>query len=290
MKLSRRESLFGLLVLSPALLFFLIFLAYPVLLSLQFSFTDFDLTTGKPPGFIGLRNYINALIDPVVTDSIVRTFIFAAGTCAISFLLGLILALMLNEDLYLKRILRSVSIIPYVMPSTASALMWLWIFDGEYGIANYILKTLGLISQNVVWYAYPSTAIMGIIITTSSKMTPFMMLILLAGLQQVPESFYECAKVDGANFVQRFRFITIPAMKGVIAVTVVQGIIWSFKTFDVIYAQTLGGPYYSTTTLSYLVYHYSFDYLRFGYGSALSFILTFLILLLTILTIKVLKE
>jgi len=290
MKLSRRESLNGLLLLSPALLFFSIFLIYPVSLSLQFSFTDFDLTTGKPPDFIGLRNYINALKDPIVIDSIIRTFIFSAATCSISFLLGFVLAILLNEDLYLKRILRSISIIPYIMPSAANALMWLWIFDGEYGIANYILKTLGLISQNIVWFAYPPTAMMGIIITTSSKMTPFMMLILLAGLQQIPEIHYESAKIDGANSIQRFRFITLPAMKGVIGVTVVQGIIWSFKTFDVIYAQTLGGPYYSTTTLSYLVYRYSFDYLRFGYACALSFILTLLILLLSVLTIKLVRE
>jgi multiple sugar transport system permease protein len=290
MKVGIKESLFPFLLLSPSLFFFLIFLMYPVLNSLQLSFTNFDLSSLEPPRFIGYSNYIYAFTDSIVIDSIIRTFVFALGTCSISFFLGFLLALLLNEDLMFKKILKTISIVPYIMPASANALMWLWIFDGEYGIINYVFKKLGLISQYVVWYSLPTTAMMGVILTTCSKMTPFLMLILLAGLQQIPESLYECAKIDGANSLQRFLYITLPTMKGVISVTIVQGIIWAFKTFDVIYAQTMGGPYYSTTTLSFLVYRYSFEYLKFGYSSSLAFILTLLIFLLTILTMKLLRE
>jgi multiple sugar transport system permease protein len=220
--------------------------------------------------FIGLRNFTQLFADPVFITSVINTLIFTAASVGGGFSLGFGLALLFNERLPFRNILRGLALIPWVVPGVIVALLTLYMFNGEVGIINYTLKTLGLIDQFIPWFGSTEHALLAIIIANIWNQTPFYMVMLLAGLQLRPDDLMEAAKIDGAGTWARFRYVTLPHLKGIIMIVTALMIIWNFNNFDLIWTTTQGGPVNATMVLSVYTYRQAFLNFRLGYASAIA--------------------
>ncbi len=250
--LRRREALWGYLFLAPFIAGVLIWQAFPLLLSLYHSFTDYEVLT--PPVWVGLRNY-----ERMVGD------------------------LLLNAKVRGIRIFRVVTYLPSQLPIVASAFIFLWIFEPNFGIANYLLSLIGIEPQRWLFdpvLAKPTLAIMGIWGIGTG------IIIFLAGLQGVPESLYDAAKVDGANATRQFIHVTLPMISPVLLFNLIIAIIGSFQVFDLAYLMTKGGP--GTETLFYVLYIFrnAFELFKMGYASALAWVFFLVVLVLTFLNFR----
>jgi multiple sugar transport system permease protein len=277
----RHEALWAYVFLAPFILGFLIWQAVPVFLSLAYSFTDYDIF--RPPVWAGLKNYQTMLADELFWVSLVNTAIYTllAVSIFVSFSLGT--ALLLNVKARGIALFRLATYFPSQMPIVASAFIFMWIFEPQFGIANYIFSLVGAPPQ--LWLfdpvlVKPTFAIMGIWGTGSG------MLIFLAGLQSIPESLYDAAKVDGASKFRLFVHVTLPMLSPVILFNLILAIIGSFQVFDLAYIMTDGGP--GTATLFYVLYLFrnAFEYFKMGYASALAWVLFLIILGLTYLNFR----
>lgn len=279
-----KESIYFHLYISPWLLGFLIFTLWPIIQSLYISFTDWEMQLNVIPKFIGISNYKNLLFDdPLFWISLKNTFYYAFGSVPLGLLLALILALLLNQKLRGITIFRTIFYLPSVISGVAVALLWVWIFNPNFGIVNAILARLGLPTPG--WLTDPTWAMPALIIMSLWGVGGSM-LIFLAGLQGIPTEFYEAAEIDGANWWSKFKHITIPLLSPTIFFNLVMGIIGSFQVFTNVYIMTSGGP--GTATLVYVLYLFqnAFLYFKMGYASAMAWILFVIILVLTLLVIK----
>jgi multiple sugar transport system permease protein len=277
----RRETFWGYVFLLPFIAGVFLWQVYPLLLSLYYSFTDYDLL--QPETWVGLQNYQEMLDDKLFWVSLVNTAIYTAMSVAIFLFFSLGGALLLNATVRGITFFRLVVYLPSQLPLVASAFIFLWIFEPTFGVANYILQTLGLEPQ--MWLfdpvlAKPTLAIMGIWGIGTG------IIIFLAGLQTVPESLYDAAKVDGAGALRQFWHITLPMVSPVILFCLIISIIASFQVFDLAYIMTDGGP--GTETLFYVLYVFrqGFEFLNMGYASALAWVLFLIVLALTFLNFR----
>jgi len=204
-----------------------------------------------------------------------------------SVLIGLGLALVLNQASLASAILNRVFLIPWALSFVVNGLMWKWMYNGDYGIINYVLFQVGLIDRYKSWLGMSSTALIAITIADAWKAIPFVGLILFSGLKSIPEELYEAAKVDGADTIRRFWFVTLPGLRPVLLVTLIIQTMWSILAFASIWPVTQGGPADATMLLNVYAYQQSFMYLNLGYGAALAYVIAGLILLLTIVYLKV---
>jgi len=237
------------------------------------SFQSYDLRRPSQIRFTGLANYIAALHDGLFWQAMLRTVIWVAAGVGFQFIFGFILALLLNRRFWGRGFFRSISLIPWVTPGVLIGLMWRWIYDGNYGVLNDLLMKLGLIDNYIPFLAQQSTAFPAVILTIIWHGIPFFALMLLAGLQGIPDELYDAADVDGANRIQRFFWIIVPSLKNTIFVTTLLRIIWVANSVDVIFNMTEGGPAYSTQTLSVYVFNKA-NTLNLGYASTLAIFLT----------------
>lgn len=237
------------------------------------SFQSYDLRRPSQIRFTGLANYIAALHDGLFWQAMLRTVIWVAAGVGFQFIFGFILALLLNKRFWGRGFFRSISLIPWVTPGVLIGLMWRWIYDGNYGVLNDLLMKLGLIDNYIPFLAQQSTAFPAVILTIIWQGIPFFALMLLAGLQGIPDELYDAADVDGANRIQRFFWIIVPSLKNTIFVTTLLRIIWVANSVDVIFNMTEGGPAYSTQTLSVYVFNKA-NTLNLGYASTLAIFLT----------------
>ena len=222
-----------------------------------------------PKKFLGLANYIRLLKDPNFWRSARFTLLFAFGSVALEVGLGTIFALLLNEKLPLRGWLRAAVLVPWAIPIAISARVWELVYNYNYGLANYLLIKLGISSGPINWLGSGWGAFLSLLLADVWKTTPFVTIILLAGLQAIPEELYQQAKVDGTNFYQRFLKITLPLLKPVLLVAILFRTIDALRIFDLVYVLTHGGPGGMTTSLS--LYGYKFFLSSdFGYGSAVS--------------------
>lgn len=268
--------LWAYIFLAPFIAGFVLWQAGPLLLSLYYSFTEYDLL--QPERWVGLANYQRMIDDRLFGVSLVNTAIYTAMSVAIYLVFALGGALLLNAKLRGITFFRLVVYLPSQLPLVASAVIFLWIFEPTFGVANYILQTIGVQPQQWLFdpvLAKPTLAIMGIWGIGTG------IIIFLAGLQSVPESLYDAAKVDGAGTVRQFWHVTLPMVSPVILFSLIISIIGSFQVFDLAYIMTQGGP--GTETLFYVLYIYrnGFEFFRMGYASALAWVLFLLILALT---------
>ncbi len=279
--MKKRRSLTPYLLIAPSAVIVVCVVLIPVIRAIVMSFQSYDLRRPKEIGFVGLSNYIGALNDPLFRNALLRTVIWVAAGVGFQFLIGLLLALILNGRFRGRGVVRAVSMIPWVTPGVLIGLMWRWIYDGNFGVLNDILKKLHLIHTDIPFLSQVNTAFPAVIVAIVWQGIPFFALMLLAALQSVDTDMYEAADMDGANRIQRFFYITLPSIKNTIFITVLLRVIWVANSVDVIFNMTEGGPAYSTQTLSVYIYNKA-NALDLGYASAMAVMLAVLLLAVVI--------
>ncbi len=276
-----RSTIWPYLLLLPALIVMLSVVIVPIINAVSMSFQSYNLTRPKKIGFIGLQNYVTLFHDPQFWSSLLRTVIWVIFGVGCQFLFGFLLALVLNKQFKGRGVVRAVSLIPWVTPGVLIALMWRWMYDGNYGVINDILMRLGLIHENIAFLSKPATAMPSVIVTIVWQGIPFFALMLLAGLQGISYDLYEAASIDGATGWQKLFYVTIPSLRNTIFVTTMLRIIWVANSVDVIFNMTEGGPAYATQTLSVYIYKKA-SALDMGYASAMAIMLMLVLLLAAI--------
>jgi multiple sugar transport system permease protein len=247
------------------------------------SFHEYKLT--KPNAvlpFIGLLNYFLLFKDQVFYMSLAKTFYWVFFSVSLQALIGLVVAIVLNQKFRGRALIRGMVLVPWVMPTVVSGLIWAWIYDGTYGVLNDLLMRFSLISENVSWLGSRVLALPAVIAANIWKGYPFFAISLLAGLQAIPKELYEAAEIDGASTWQRFVNITIPQLKHVILITTMLRVIWTTNTTDLIFVMTNGGPGYTTHVLALYSYLTAWSKLDFGYSSTIA--ITLLVIMLAIIT------
>lgn len=248
-----------------------------------------DLTSLTGQSFVGLRNYTTALTDPEFWGTAGRTVYFTVVSVGLELVGGLVGAVLLNEQFRGRQLIRCLLLVPWAMLTLSTALMWFWIYNPTYGILNALLLRMGVLDTPRVWLADPFWAMQAVVLADVWKMTPFMTLLLLAGLQPIPQELYEAAVVDGATRWQTFRHVISPLLRPMMLVAVVFRSLQAFKVFDMIYVLTSGGPAETTNVLALYTYRQVFRYLHVGYGSALSWLIALATLVLVMVYMRVLQ-
>jgi multiple sugar transport system permease protein len=263
----------------PAALFLILFSIYPLIFSFRLVFFKWFLNKPNPPSFIGLSNIQNVLLDTRFWNSLRVTLVILLIAVTVETLAGLFLSLLFRDKVYGKRIIISLLMIPIMISPMVIGIIWRFILNPEIGIANYILKMIGL--QPLVWLGDIKYALSTIILIDIWQWTPFMFIIFLSGMQGISPNLYEAAEVDGASEWGLIRFITIPMLKPIMYIGILIRSIDSFKMFDLVYILTRGGPVNSTETASLYIYKTGFNFFNMGKASTMSYILliimTFLI-------------
>ncbi|MBK6586111.1 MAG: sugar ABC transporter permease [Acetomicrobium flavidum] len=279
------EVALGYLLLSPVILLVGFLVLAPVIGTFVSSFYR-DITFMPPVKFIGLGNYKRMLADPAFWQSVLFTLGFTVVSVFLESVLGMFFALVINEKFKFRGIMRAVVLIPWAIPTIISAKLWQLMYNYNYGLLNYILVHLHLVSQPINWFGSPTGAFASIVIADVWKTAPFMAILFLAGLQAIPNSLYEAATVDGASLSQQFFKITLPLLAPIIVIALIFRTIDAFRIFDLIYVLTGGGPGGATSSLS--IYGFNAYILGdFGFGSAVSVITFLLILVFTIIYLRV---
>lgn len=278
----RRVPILPYVLLSPAVVVTLVIIFLPMVQAMFMSLHDYILWRPRDITFIWLENFAAALDDEVFWISLRHTAIWIGLTVPLQLLLGLATALLLNQDFRWRALARGLIIIPWALPSVVIGLMWSWIYNPNYGVLNDLLLRIGLIGQAVPWLATSETALYSIIVTLTWQGFPFFAVMILAGLQAIPRSYYEAAELDGATKWQQFWHITLPSLGGVLITATLLRIIWVANSIDVIYVMTGGGPGYATHTLPLYAFNRTYSGMDFGYGSALAVIFTLLLLVVVV--------
>jgi len=279
--MARREAIAFYLFISPWILGFTIFMAGPIISSLILSLTNYSIIS--KPQFIGLDNYKALFQDRLFIKSLSNTSFYAALFIPFAIVASFTLAMMLNQDVQGLAFYRTIYYLPTVVPIVASAILWLWLFNPQWGLINMGLRIIGI--KGPGWLVSEQWAKPAIVLMSIWGVGTWI-IIYLAGLQGVPKQFYEAAEIDGASKLQRFMYITIPMMTPTIFFTLIIGLIGAFQVFTQAYIMTNGGPVNATLFYALYMYRNAFNYLKMGYASAMAWILFIIILLLTLLQFK----
>ena len=278
------------LLLTPALILTIFVLVYPLLQNLINSFMDVSLIKGNN-GWIGLKNYIKIINDDLFWLSFKNTFMYASLGTILSLLMGLGIALLLNNKIgKINSILKFLYTIPWVISPVVAGFAWKWILNDNFGIINHWLVSAGIITEGVTWLGNADTALICVILARVWQFYPFAMVMFLAGLQAVPLEQYEAASIDGANHVSKFIHITLPSLSSVMSVLFLLGMIWSFNDFNMVFVMTRGGPINSSMVLPVLVREFSFVHFDLGKGSALSILIFTMLIILSFIYLKVISK
>lgn len=263
----------------PAVLAILVLIVGPVLANFAVSMHAWFV--GRPPAFIGLENFSEALTDYRFWNGVRKTFLFTGMAVPIQLVLGLAIAVLFNREFPGKGIVRTIILLPMVATPVAIALIWALMFNPSLGVLNYFLETVGL--PRSLWVADAGLALPSLVLVDVWQWTPMVALILLAALQGVPQEYYEAARIDGAGAWQTFWRITLPSIRGAIVVALILRSIDALKTFDIIYVITRGGPGIATETLNVYAFRTGFEFFRAGYAASLLIFLMSLVLGVAIL-------
>lgn len=261
----------------PAILFIALLMIFPILYTLALSFTNWNLTSGAPMRFVGLRNFEQVLVEPRFVDAILRTLGFTVFAVAIEAVLGTAIAIILNRAFIGKGLAKLLLLLPLVATPVAVGIIFNLFYDPTIGLVNFVLSSVGL--PQGLWVSSSASVIPSLIIVDVWQWTPMITLIVLAGLAGLSEEPFEAARVDGASQWQVLRYVTIPMVMPVILTAVILRLIDALKTFDIIFAMTGGGPGYASETLNIMGFKYSFEYFRMGQASVILIALFFLVLL-----------
>ena len=279
-RLTRERVRSAWLFMAPMLVVLALVAGWPLARTIWFSLTDANLSDLEAAKFIGLVNYFYLLQDPDWWNAVWNTVKFATASVTIETVLGMAIALALNAHFGGRGLLRAAVLIPWAIPTVVSAQMWGWMFHDVFGVINAVLKMMGLIDKGIAWTASPSTALIAIIIVDVWKTTPFMALLLLAGLQMLPQECYESAKVDGIHPVRVFLKVTLPLLKPALMVAIIFRVLDAFRIFDLIYV--MSGNNKDTMSMSVYARQQLVDFQDVGYGSAAATMLFLIIALFTV--------
>jgi multiple sugar transport system permease protein len=248
----------------PAIVLLTIFIVYPLLSTVQMSVTD------AGGSFVGLENYSEIATAPRTARATANTIFYVGFSVVFQLLLGTAAGILLNEPFRGQGVVRALTLIPWVIPGIVAAMAWAWMFHTDFGIINYALKSLGIIAEPIGWLTNPRTVLPALVAVNVWKMFPFVAIMVLAGLQAIPASLYEAARVDGANFWQEVRFITLPQLRPILIVITLLLLIAGVNSITIIYGTTRGGPADRSLITSIQIFVESFEQFRFNRGSALS--------------------
>lgn len=284
----KTEAITGYALISPAVFLMMVLLAYPFVLAVYISLSDRVL--GEPGRFIWLGNFLKLLQDPLFRQTVWNSFVYTISTVFLKMVLGIILALLLNQEMPYRNLVRGALLLPWIVPTSLSVLTWLWMFDSLFSVVNYILLGLGLISKKIPWLGDPFWAMVSVIIVNTWRGLPFFAISFLAGLMTIPRELYEAAETDGARVVRKFWHITLPLLQPVIAVVVLFSTIWTFADFQIVYILTHGGPINATQIFATMAYDVALVAGRIGEGSAISLFLFPALLVVIILMLRYLRR
>lgn len=282
------QPLLAFVLNSPAILLLLVMVLYPILYSAWLSLHQYNLRRPRAVEFIGLANYIEIFSTPQFWNAARITLIFSIGSIGTTVLLGTLLALLLNERFPGRSVLRAIALIPWAIPPVVNGLVWQWLFEGQNGLINHILMSVGVIDSYHAWLAHPTTALPALVIAQVWNHVPFVAIVMLAALQTIPGELYDAARVDGANVFQRFWYVTFPWLSHSLLLVLITQTMVALRTFDIVYVLTGGGPGDSTTVIAWLTYVTTFSFTDFGKGNAYAYIIALVTMTLSILYIRML--
>ncbi len=263
-----REQRVAYLMVAPAVILLLLLVAYPFLASLYMSLTN--RTVGNPGRFVGLKNFLQLFDDDIFLLTLQNSVVYMAVAVSVKVVAGLALALLLFRIPYGTSFLRSVVLLPWVVPISLSALAWWWMFDPLYSVLNWILRWSGLAPMGVPWLSDPFWARLGIIATNVWRGLPFFAICLLAGLVAIPRELYEAAETDGAGELSQFRFVTLPLLRPMLGIVILYSAVMTISDFEIVYLLTRGGPRNTTHLFSTLAYQVGLVGTKIGQGAAIS--------------------
>ena len=288
--LAQRRRRAGIALVIPALAVLAAVILYPIARSIVLSFQEAKLSAGAiGTAWIGWDNYAQIRRDEAFAIALQNSAFFTVAEVSIVVVLALGVALLLNTSAGRHPFYTTILLVPWVIAPVANAVLWKWILHANYGALNALLKGVGLTDTYINWLGTPGLALRMLLLADIWKSVPFITLLLLAGLQNIPNALYKAAKLDGATAWQRFRYVTLPGLRTPLALAVVLQTIWSFKVFDLIFVLTKAGPADATLLLNYLAYRVSFNFLDFGYGAAIANIIFLIMFVLALAFIRILR-
>ena len=287
LSLRNSEQLLGVGLLLPTIALIAAVVLYPMISTMWLAFFDESLLRpNEPTEFVGLDNFRRLVTDGDFWKIVLNSIVLTAGAVAGEVIIGMIIALAVNASYRGRGLFRTLNILPWVIPSFVTAFVWIWLLHPQFGPVNAFLQLLHIINEPIAWLSNGTTAMISLIAVFVWKGLPWTFLVLLAGLQTIPEDWYEAAKVDGASPWQMFRHITLPALRYVLVIVLVLRTIWTFNSFDMVYLLTGGGPARATLTLPMRVYTAGFREYDIGMSSAIAAVMVVLVVLLSVLMLR----
>ena len=283
----RADFTTGLVCLLPSFAVIVVFVVFPIFFSLYLSFHKWAILTPEKP-FVGLANYQRMLLSPEFWQCMRNTFLYTAGVVPVGAAASLGLALLLDRPLKGSGFFRTAFFLPTITSIIALSVVWLWVYDDANGLLNIALRAVRL--KPVRWLTSTEMALPSLIIMTVWKNAGYHMVVFLAGLQAIPESLYEAARIDGAGAGKRFRFVTWPLLAPTTAFVLVTNTIFTFQVFGPIYVMTGGGPVRSTSVVVYYLYQRAFEFQEMGYASAVAWIVFLILIALTVVQMRVSRK
>jgi multiple sugar transport system permease protein len=284
-----KESTLAWILVIPCLILVFGLSIYPIIYSFWLSLHNASLLN-PVRSFAGFGNYAEVLQSAEFWASMTRTFYYVFVSLAVQTACGMFVAIICNQEFWGRRFVRALMLLPWAIPNMVNAVMWDWIYNASYGALNGVLMQLGFTDEKIAWLGTKFLALNMIIAADTWKMIPFYAILLLAGMQSISKDVYESATIDGSGRWKSFFYITLPMLKPVLLVIMVLRTMQCFGVFDIIYILTKGGPANGTMTISYYIYFETFGNLDFGRGSAISFIVAVLILLISLVYIRLLRS
>jgi len=270
----------GILFLIPGMIIMALIIVYPIATNIYLSFTNSHLLMGISKT-VGFDNYLSILKDPDFLQSLYTTLIWTVCSVVLQLILGMVSALLLNhKKIRAKGIFRTLIYVPYTLPIIVVTILWRWMLNGVYGVVNHFLLALGLISKPISWLSNSTTVIPSLVVMNSWFGYPLMALSILAGLQTIPDEFYEVAQIEGASYFQTFRKVILPSIKRIVVMMLILRTIWIFNTFDMVFMTTGGGPSRATEILTIFGYNLGWRRYLIGRTAALSVILLIILFIL----------
>lgn len=285
-----REGVVGPLMVTPAALMLAVLIAYPFCVAIYLSLTNRLIARADTGVFIGLENYVKLLGDSIFRRTAMNTFNFALTAVFFKLIFGMLMALVLDEVKHFKNLLRGLMLLPWIVPTSLSALGWLWMFDSQFSIFNRLLLGAGLIEEKIIWLGMPATAMFSVQLVNIWRGIPFFGISLLAGMQSIPQDLYEAAEIDGANGWKKFWTITMPLLMPVTAVVTLFSIVQTFADFQIVYVLTRGGPVNSTHLFATLSHQTAIVAGKLGEGAAISLFIFPVLVVAVVLQLRYLQR
>ncbi|MFB6465527.1 carbohydrate ABC transporter permease [Cytobacillus sp. Hz8] len=287
--LQKKEARDAWIMMAPAIIIMLVIAVYPILRTFWISLHQMVLTDpGSGYPFIGLKNYMKVFQDPRGMAALTFTLKFTITTVVLELIVGFAAAIIMNKKFKGRGLVRAAVLIPWAIPTTVSALMWKFIYNDQYGLFNDVLFRLGIIDKYQAWLSTSNGTFMALVITDVWKTAPFMALLILAGLQMIPNELYESAKIDGANSFQAFVKITLPMVKNTVLVALLFRTLDAFRVFDLVSVMTGGAN--NSESVSLYAYDNLMKFLDFGYGSALSIMVFLVVFIISLIYMKIIGK